>query len=77
MEKKSTYLIADTINGVTACDYTIFEDYPEISTMSLKSFYESLSTMEDGEINLTVYDPGTSQWNDEYFDKIDSEYGIH
>ena len=59
-------VVADTINGVFQVESF---DGSEI-ILSAKDFYESLSTLADGEV-IGCEDLA------EYQDKIDAEYGIH
>jgi hypothetical protein len=67
---QGVWLAADTIQGVFVIDPI---DYPEREMMKPKDFYSSLNSVSDNETIFSFFDGN----DEETFDRIDTEYGIH
>jgi hypothetical protein len=67
---KTTYLAADTQNGVFKIDSV---EFPEMGITSPLSFKSQLSTLDDDEKIFAVFDDES----EELYNEIDKEYGIH
>lgn len=78
METTSKYLLADTVNGVQEFNNLVKAVLNSVNVVdndiiySNQDFYESLSSLKDGEAVISEFKKGCP-----IYQKIENEYGIH